>query len=198
MDTLGHHINHGHWLCFILINEGHQHATLADAINKGIQSSNGTRKSILVIETARLLSIFVEFRNYVFGDLFLLNGAVYLGLVFMGSLMVFYNVTLAFSSFMLPSSEYRKIIEPIQDTDQPPNLTPQSFAVTSALMTVFVLFIYVPTTVYFDDWLRNNPQVVKQLHQTQNLVIETAELIEDELYTRHCQANRIRLSRRSP
>ncbi len=172
----------GYVLLLIFTNEVHQHATLADAINKGIQNSNGMSKSILVIETTRLLSIYVEFRNYVFGNLFLINGAVYLGLVFMGSLMVFYNMTLAFSSFMLPSSEYRRIFAPIQDTDQPPDLTPQSLAVTSALMTVFVLFIYVPTTVYFDDWLRSNPQVVKQLHQTQNLVIETFELIGDDYY----------------
>lgn len=167
----------------IFASENHQHASLADAINEGIQSSNGMSNSILVLETARLLNILVELRSYVLGNLYLLNSAVNLGFVFLGSLMIFYNMSLALSSFMLPPAEYRRILGSIQDTDKPPKLAPQSIAMTAAFATIFILFIYIPTTVYLDGWLRTHPQVVKQFHQSQTLVIETVEKIGDAYYS---------------
>ncbi len=171
----------GYVLLQIFVGENHQHASLADAVHEGIQS-NGRSNSVLVLETARLLSLLVELRSYVLGNLYLLNGAVYLGFVFLGSLMIFYNISLALSSFMLPTSEYRRILGPIQDTDRPPKLPPQSFATTSAFVTVFVFFIYLPTTVYLDGWLRTNPQFVKQFYQSQTLIIETVEMIGEDYY----------------
>lgn len=124
----------------------------------------------------------MELRGYVLDNLFLLDGAVYLGFVFLGSLMIFYNISLALSSFMLPSSEYRRILGTIQDTDQPPVLASQSLAITSAFATIFVFFIYVPGTAYLDGWLQTNPQVVKNFHQSQSLVIDTVEKIGEDYY----------------
>ncbi len=172
----------GYALLQIFVGENHQHVSLAVAIHEGIQNNIGMSNSVLVLETARLLSLLVELRSYALDNLYLLNGAVYLGFAFLGNLMIFYNISLALSSFMLPPSEYRRILGPIQDTDRPSKLPAQSFAITSALATVFVFFIYIPTTVYLDGWLHTNPQFVKQFHQSQTLIIETVEMIGEDYY----------------
>lgn len=76
--------------------------------------------SILILETTQLLGFLEGMKRYVLGNLYSLNDMLYLAFIFLGSVMFFYNVTLALSSFMIPFSEYRRVFGPIQDTDKPP------------------------------------------------------------------------------
>jgi len=162
--------------------ENHQYASLTEAIQIASERINSTSNSILILETARLMSFFVGLKSYVLGNLYMLNGVIYLAFIFLGSLMIFYNIALALSSFMVPISEYRRILGPIQDTDQPPRIPSRSLAITSAFITFFMLFIYVPSTVYLDGWLQSNPQIVKRLHMSQKFTIDTVEMIGDDYY----------------
>ena len=164
-----------------LIGGKHQYTSLVQAIQMS-EKVDGASNSILILETTRLMGIFEGFKNYVLSNLYTLNDVLYLFLIFIGSLMLFYHIALALSSFMLPIVEYRRVIGPIQDTDQPPQIPPRSLAIASALITFFALFIYVPATVYLDGWLHASPKVVEHLRQSQNLAIDTVEMVENKYY----------------
>lgn len=159
-----------------------QYASLAEAVAMESQKLDGTTNSILILETNRLLGFIEGLKRYALGSLHSFNTIFYLGVVFLGSLLFFYNVALGISSFMVPLSEYRRAFSPIQDSDQPPAVSPWAWAITTAFTTFFVLFIYVPSTVYVDAWLRSNPQTVKEIRTSQQIVIETVEMIGDEYY----------------
>lgn len=165
-----------------LTEENYQFASLAEAIRSEGQRIDGTSSSILILETTRLLAFLEGLKSYALDGLFSLNNMLYLACIFVGSIFLFYNIALALSSFMLPISEYRRVLGPIQDTDQPPRLPPQSFAITSAFITFFIFFIYLPATVYFEAWLSSNPAIVKELRKSQTVVIETVEQIGDNYY----------------
>ena len=83
---------------------------------------------------------------------------------------------------MVPMSESRRVFAPIQDSDQPPAVSPWAWAITSAFTTFFVFFIYVPSTVYVDAWLRSNPDTVQEIHTSQQIVVEKVEMIGEEYY----------------
>ncbi len=159
-----------------------QYTSLPEAITQESQKFTGTTSSILILEVNRLLGLIEGLKRYALGNLHSLNDALYLGAIFIGSLLFFYNIALGISSFMVPLYEYRRVFSPIQDSDQPPAISPWAWAFTSALATFFVLFIYVPSTVYVDAWLRSNPDTVREIHTSQQTVIETVEMIGDQYY----------------
>ncbi len=163
------------------IREDHHYMSLAQAIQMN-EKIDGASNSILVLETTRLLGILEGFKSYALSNLHTLNDALYLLFVFIGSLMLFYHVALAFSSFMLPIREYRRILGPVRDTDQPTRIPPQSLAIASALVTFFALFIYIPATVYLEGWMNASPNVIQHLRKSQNIAIDTVEMVENEYY----------------
>lgn len=172
-------------LFFVLLanhtSENHQYASLAEAVVMESQKLNGTTNSILILETIRLLGFIEGLKRYALGNLYSFNDVLYLGFVFLGSLLFFYNIALGISSFMVTLSEYRRVFGPIQDTDQPPPIPPLTWAITSAFTTFFICFIY-PSAVYIDAWLRSNPETVKEIHTSQQTVIQAVEMIGDEYY----------------
>lgn len=163
-------------------SESRQYASLAEAVAMESQKLDGATHSILILETNRLLGFIEGLKRYALSNLYSLNGALYLGVVFLGSLLFFYNVALGISSFMVPLPEYRRVLGRIQDTDQPPPIPPLAWAITSAFTTFFIFFIYVPSTVYVDAWLRSNPETINEIHASQQTVIQTVEMIGNEYY----------------
>lgn len=159
-----------------------QYASLSEAVAAESQKLDGTTNSILILETNRLLGFVEGMKRYALGSLQSLSDVLYLGCVFAGSLVFFYNVMLGISSFMLPLPEYRRILAPIQDSDEPPAVSPWAWAITSAFTTFFVFFIYVPSTVYVDAWLRSNPETVEEIRASQQKVVQTVEMIGDDYY----------------
>ncbi|MEK7302301.1 MAG: hypothetical protein AAB073_04040, partial [Pseudomonadota bacterium] len=163
-------------------SESRQYASLAEAVAMESQKLDGATHSILILETNRLLGFIEGLKRYALSNLYSLNGALYLGVVFLGSLLFFYNVALGISSFMVPLPEYRRVLGRIQDTDQPPPIPPLAWAITSAFTTFFIFFIYVPSAVYVDAWLRSNPETINEIHASQQTVIQTVEMIGNEYY----------------
>lgn len=163
-------------------SESRQYASLAEAVAMESQKLDGATHSILILETNRLLGFIEGLKRYALSNLYSLSGALYLGVVFLGSLLFFYNVALGISSFMVPLPEYRRVLGRIQDTDQPPPIPPLAWAITSAFTTFFIFFIYVPSTVYVDAWLRSNPETINEIHASQQTVIQTVEMIGNEYY----------------
>lgn len=162
--------------------ENRHYASLEEAVAMESQKLDGATNSILILETNRILGFIEGLKRYALGNLHSFDGALYLGAVFLGGVLFFYNIVLGISSFMVPAAEYRRVFGPIQDTDQPPSIPPLAWAITSAFITFFLLFIYVPSTVYVDAWLRSNPETVSELHTARQIAIETVEKIGDEYY----------------
>ncbi|SFE27907.1 hypothetical protein [Nitrosomonas sp. Nm166] len=159
-----------------------RYASLTEAVTVESQKLSSTTHSILILETNQLLGFIEGLKRFALDNLHSFNALLYLGTFSLGSLLFFYNVALGISSFMVPLSEYRRVLGPVQDSDQPPAVSPSAWAITSALVTFFVLFIYVPSTVYVDAWLRSNPEIVKEIHESRQTVIETVEMIGDNYY----------------
>lgn len=157
-----------------------QYISLSEATNT--QEINGTSNSILVLETVRLISFFDGLKSYALYHLASLDNALYLAGVFIGSMLLFFNVSLVLSSFMIPASEYRRIFLPVQSNDNPVHIHPKSLGITSAFFTFFALFIYVPTILYLEVLLHSNPRIVERIHSLQTTVIEHAEMIGDNYY----------------
>ena len=160
---------------------GH-YASLTEAVASESEKMSGTSNSTLIYEVNRLLGFVEGLKRYALGNLHTLDDGLYLGVLFLGSMVFFYNITLGLSSFMVPISEYNRVFAPLQDSDHPPAASPWAWAITSALATFFVFFVYVPSTVYMDAWLRTNPETVKHIQQSQQLVVETVEMIGDHYY----------------
>ncbi len=158
------------------------YSSLTEAVTIESQKLSGTSNSILILETGRLLGFIEGVKRYALGNLHSFNDIFYLGAIFLGSLVFFYNIALGISTFMVPMSEYRRVFAPIQDSDQPPAVSPWAWAITSAFTTFFVFFIYVPSTVYVDAWLRSNPDTVQEIHTSQQTVVEKVEMIGEEYY----------------
>ncbi|SEM88183.1 hypothetical protein [Nitrosomonas marina] len=161
------------------------YASLSAAIEANSPGITGTSQSILILEVARLLGFIEGLKAYILGNLHSFSDIFFLLAVFLCSAVLFYNIALAISSFMVPLSEYRRVLTPLQDVDVPSRIPSHSLAVSSALLTFFMLFIYVPSTVYIDAWLRSTPKVVERLQDTQRTVtkkIESLEKIGDDYY----------------
>ncbi len=158
------------------------YSSLTEAVTAESQKLSGTSNSILILETGRLLGFIEGVKRYALGNLHSFNDIFYLGAIFLGSLVFFYHIALGISTFMVPMSEYRRVFAPIQDSDQPPAVSPWAWAITSAFTTFFVFFIYVPSTVYVDAWLRSNPDTVQEIHTSQQIVVEKVEMIGEEYY----------------
>ncbi|MCB1935884.1 MAG: hypothetical protein KDF59_08085 [Nitrosomonas sp.] len=168
-----------------LASDYQAYETLDEAIQARSFGVEGASGSILILEITRLLGFVEGLKAYALGGLHSFSDILFLICIFLGSALLFYNIALSVSSFMIPLSEYRRVFAPLQDTNQPARVPLRSIALSSALFTFFALFIYVPSTLYMDAWLRGKPQVVEQIKETQAKVatkIEILEKIGDDYY----------------
>ncbi|MCW5617782.1 MAG: hypothetical protein KIS65_00990 [Nitrosomonas sp.] len=168
-----------------LASDYQPYETLSEAIQARSVGVDGASRSILILETLRLLGFVEGLKAYALGGLHSISAMLFLIFIFLGSAVLFYNIALSISSFMVPLSEYRRVFAPLQDVDRPARVPARTIALASALLTFFALFIYVPSTLYMDAWLRAQPQVVEQIKETQVTVatkIEILEKIGDEYY----------------
>ncbi|HMV13017.1 MAG TPA: hypothetical protein PKD88_09445 [Nitrosomonas sp.] len=69
-------------------------------------------------------------------------------------LIVFFNACAILSCFVIPTTEFRRIVGPLTDQDIPPALSIQRIAIASAIFTLLTLFIYAPTFVYLEAWVQ--------------------------------------------
>lgn len=164
------------------IDINRQYASLTEAVATESQKLDGTTNSILILETNRLLGFIEGVKRYALSSLHSFSNMLYLGAVFLGSLVFFFNVALGVSSFMVPLYEYRRVFAPIQDSDDPPAVSPWAWGITAAFATFFVFFIYVPSTVYVDAWMRSNPKTMEEVRTSQQIVVQTVEKIGDDYY----------------
>lgn len=161
-----------------LASDYQPYATLAEAIQARSGGADGASRSILLLETMRLLGFVEGLKAYALGNLHSVSTVLFMICIFLGSAVLFYNIALSISSFMVPLAEYRRVFAPLQDVDQPAQVPARIIALASALLTFFALFIYVPSTLYMDAWLRTQPHVVDHIKETQATVATRIEILE--------------------
>lgn len=161
-----------------LASDYQPYETLAEAIQARSGGADGASRSILLLETMRLLGFVEGLKAYALGNLHSMSSVLFMICIFLGSAVLFYNIALSISSFMVPLAEYRRVFAPLQDVDQPEQVPARTIALASALLTFFALFIYVPSTLYMDAWLRTQPHVVEHIKETQTAVATQIEILE--------------------
>lgn len=93
-------------------------------------------------------------------------------------LIVFFNACAILSCFVIPTTEFRRIVGPLTDQDIPPALSVQRIAIVSAVFTILTIFIYAPIFVYLEAWVQ---QKSIELNEDRTKIEKVAiDLIGDE------------------
>jgi hypothetical protein len=154
------------------------YTSLADAVS----ASRGNTPEVTGSSVVQLALFFISFldgtKTYLGGTLGQFGEHIPLILVILGSFMVFFNASATFASFVIPRIEYRRVFGPISDEEVPPTLTRARMTIVSAVLTVAVLFIYVPIFADLEDAARANPGLIELLKNAQL----TVEKIDDVFY----------------
>jgi len=81
-------------------------------------------------------------------------------------------------AFVLPQSEYKRILLPSKSEDEPSSLSPKRIALASATVTISVLFIYLPIVGVIESTLSNRPTIPNP-----ERVIRRVEVIGDQYFS---------------
>ena len=115
--------------------------------------------SVLVALGLQLLTFSDGLKSYLAGNMQFLGAQAPLVLMIAGSYIVFFNASATLSCFVIPASEYRRVFGPISEDDVPPALSKSRVALVSALITVLVVFIYLPLFAYMETVAKDHPEV---------------------------------------
>lgn len=100
----------------------------------------------------------------------------------MGGYVVFFNACAMLSCFLIPKSEYRRILGAPTDADDPQPVSGRRVFITSAIFTFTAIFIYIPLFAYFEAWFQQKPQLAETRKQLEIIVIKSFEQIDDSLF----------------
>jgi hypothetical protein len=139
-------------------------------------------RSILVQYAYRYAEYYHQIKAIGFNSIY--GGSRYLqvALSLMGAFGIFYSVGTAFSAFSLPIKEYRRIALPVEDTEYPgmPQLSQIVFA--SAVITVVLVFIYIPGLAGLEAKLTAEPAIRAKIAEAEKAALPVFERIEDRLF----------------
>ena len=136
--------------------------------------------SVLVALGLQLLTFSDGLKSYLAGNMQFLGAQAPLVLMIAGSYIVFFNASATLSCFVIPASEYRRVFGPISEDDVPPALSKSRVALVSALITVLVVFIYLPLFADMETVARDHPEVKTVVARIEREV----ERIDDAYYNR--------------
>lgn len=158
-----------------------------DSIEQAVQATRGeltnTNSSALVTEAMNYFSLFEGLKAYAIGRIGTLDSVVSLLLVCIGSYVVFFNACAMLSCFLIPSSEYRRILTPLSNADLPEPPKASTLSMTVAVATFLTLFICLPMAAYLEAWLQQNPEVGFRSAEVQTQTITRLEKIDDILFS---------------
>jgi len=154
------------------------YTSLAEAVAAMRLSTPEVAGSSVVQAALLLISFLNGTKAYLGSNLKQFGEYVPLSLILVGSYIVFFNVSATFASFAIPRKEHRRIYAPLSDEEIPPPLTRSRVAIAAAVVTVVILFIYVPVFVHLEEGARANPGLYTLLKNAQLNV----EKIDDEFY----------------
>lgn len=143
-----------YYSCFGQFETLPNYANIPEAIQDQKSRVENLAGSAITREASHFLALYDGIR------IFILNHSLsqdtiwgFLLLTF-SKLIVFFNACAILSCFVIPTTEFRRIVGPLTDQDIPPALSTQRIAIVSAIFTLLTLFIYAPTFVYLEAWVQ--------------------------------------------
>lgn len=164
----------------ILHGNAQSFPSLAEALATRRAGIPSDTNSALVALGLQLLTFSDGLKSYLAGNLQFLGARAPLVFIIVGSYVVFFNACATLSCFVIPASEFRRVFGPISEDDVPPALSKSRVALVSALITVLVVFIYLPLFADLETVARGHPEVKTVVARIEREV----ERIDDAYYNR--------------
>ncbi len=108
-------------------------------------------------------------------------GVLQSGLVLVSSFAMFVNLAMAFSAFLIPRRELRRIVTPLSDAETPSAVSTLAIVQATALSVLLVLFILPGIFSALEGMVRSHPRVVATMEQARQLSPPLVEQIGEVL-----------------
>ena len=150
-----------------LVDTTQNFGSLHDAIAAQRSGLPTELDSSLVQTGLQLITLSDGIKGYVFGKAALFNERIPLLLTAFGSYVVFLNACATLASFLIPAREYRRVFGAPSEDDVAPPLTNSRIGWASALMTLGILFVYVPLFADLETRSRENPAPIEAIKKVE-------------------------------
>ncbi|MEI6708714.1 MAG: hypothetical protein WCK96_16440 [Methylococcales bacterium] len=126
--------------------------SIHDAIEFKKQALQNMNGSPLVYELSRVLAIYDGFKAYALAGIGEESRFAAILILSIGGLIIFYNACAMLSCLVIPSHEYRRLVNPLTPVDNSKNLPNPNIFFISAIATFIFIFVYIPIFSYIDSW----------------------------------------------
>lgn len=110
------------------------------------------------------------------------NDTMPLLIAFTGTFVMFLNIGIVLSAFVIPGIEFQRIASRPDDVDIAAPVTASQAVFGSAVTVIVILFIFIPGTALLEGWLKQNPLISQAFSEAEIAAIPHFEQIEDKLY----------------
>ncbi len=98
------------------------------------------------------------------------------------SFALFYNAALLLSGFLVPGGELRRVFAPVTQDDEPGRPATGTTVLVAALLTIAVLFLYLPGLASLEYSLQYRVATLDVVSDAQRISVQYAEQIDGQLY----------------
>lgn len=157
-----------------------QYIAIPDAIDAQKIRIEDLAGSAITREASEYLALYDGIKAYVLSYPGAQDDFVGFALLAIGKLVIFFNACAILSCFVIPRTEYRRILGPLSDAEIPSPLSTYRIAAVSAMVTFVVIFVYSPIFIYLEVWLQQKSvQMDGDRKKIEKIAID---LIGDELF----------------
>lgn len=131
-----------------------QYIAIPEAIDAQKIRIEGLTGSAITREASEYLALYDGIKAYVLSYPGAQDDLVGFVLLTIGKLVIFFNACAILSCFVIPHTEYRRILGPLTDAEIPSPLSTYRIAAVSAMVTFVAIFIYSPIFMYLEVWVQ--------------------------------------------
>jgi hypothetical protein len=143
----------------------------AIALRRG-ESAAAPGGSALVYELTQFMAYFDGARLFVSAQVGAQGTAWALAVLALGGWVLFFNAALMLSCFLVPRQEYRRVFARLSDADEPPHPESARVILTSAIATLVVVFVALPTFAALELRARQQaPEITDARAQLETVVV---------------------------
>jgi|GEM_PF-1746560 len=137
--------------------------------------------SLLAQLASRWADYYHQARSFVSNQVFA-EGLLPSLIVGMSSLVMFFNLNLALSAFLVPPGEYRRVINPLEDRDVPAPVSVSASARATAVFVVLFFFVFARLLVSIENTLISIPGLPDAVMAVEQQAIRNVEQIEERYF----------------
>ncbi len=165
-----------------LIGDGDEPKMLSEIMQEHQDVAVDISKSVLVQYANRYSEYYHQLKLVAFSSISNSGTALPLIVCFFTAIGVFYSVSAAFSAFAVPNREFRRIALPVADTETPKEIEVQQTMFASALVTVVLIFIYIPGLAGIEAKLTTDPGIREIIDEAELAALPVFEQIEGRFF----------------